>query len=129
VAVVIGPVTDTPQAGLYKTRLVRGGPVVAVRIWHGLPLIDGEAQDRAPQWCVEIDGRTERIERDDDAGYRCSVPLDPMSVWPRCAAHVIDDAEYQFLLRRRAWAHEHAPDHPLTRPRRPVDMRALKPAF
>lgn len=126
---MIYPLTDTPQAGFYRMRLVRGGPVVAVRIWFGAPVIDGEEQDRAPQWCVEIDGKSDRWEIDDDTGYRCRVPLDVDMAWPRCAWHPVDRREYDFLLRRKTWAVEHAPEHPAANPHQPVDVRHLKPGF
>jgi hypothetical protein len=123
------PITDTPVVGFYTTRLVKNGPPVPIEIWFGQPIVDGEEQDRSPRWCVAINGETDRLERDDGTGYRCRVALDPMQVWPHCARDPISADEYRFLLRRRAWALEHAPDHPAARPRQPVDLRSLKPAF
>ena len=49
-----------PVAGHYAMRLARGGVRVAVRIWEGPPVIEGEELDRSPRWCCEIDGRTDR---------------------------------------------------------------------
>jgi hypothetical protein len=120
---------DQPVAGLYALRLVKGGIEVAVRIWHGLPVIDGEEQDRAPRWCVEIDGRTDRWERDDDAGYRCRVPLDVSEAWPFCARRPITPTEFAFLQRRATWAREHAPNHPAANPRERIDVRSLPARF
>ena len=96
------PVVDTPLAGFYALRLARGGIEVAVHIWFGCPVIDGEEQDRSPRWCVELDGETTKTERDKESGYECRVPLDPIfdNVWPFCAGRPIDQTEFAFLKRR-----------------------------
>lgn len=117
-----------PVAGYYAIKLVKGGVRVPVRIWFGLPVIDGEEQDRAPGWFVEVDGRTDKIERDDE-GYRCSVPLAVESVWPFCAKDPITESEYRFLVSHASWAREHAPDHAKASPRRPVDWSAGRLPF
>ncbi|HKV14536.1 MAG TPA: hypothetical protein VJQ81_05800, partial [Reyranella sp.] len=72
---------DEPEAGYYTTRLIRGGLRVPVRIWFGAPIIDGEEQDRSPRWCVEVDGKTDRADFDDDGNYLGRVPLDAVEVW------------------------------------------------
>jgi hypothetical protein len=118
-----------PVPGLYAMPLVRCGIKVAVRIWFGAAIIDGEEQDRRHDWRVEIDGATDRVESDEATGYRCRVALDIHQAWPFCARTPIDAKEYKFLLRRKEWAREHAPEHPAARPRESVDVRTLKPAF
>jgi hypothetical protein len=112
-----------PSIGMYAMRLVKGGPLVAVRIWYGHAIIDGEEQDRGYDFRCEIDGRTDRIID----GIRA--PLDISEAWPFCARRPIDLREYVFLLRRRDWALEHDPSHPVANPRQPIDVRNLKPAF
>jgi hypothetical protein len=121
-------VTTEPMAGLYAMRLTKGGLPVAVRIWYGPAIIDGEEQDRGHDWRVEIDGETDKIESD-TSGYCCRVALDVHSVWPFCARRPILENEYRFLQKRARWAREHAPHHPAARPRERVDVRSLKPAF
>lgn len=94
-----------------------------IRIWFGVAIIDGEEQDRGHDWRVEIDGRTDRWERDDATGYQCRVALDVNSVWPFCARWPIREARYRFMLKHAAWAREHAPPgHPKASPREPVDF-------
>lgn len=115
-----------PTAGYYSTSLVRRGPRVAVRIWFGPAVIDGEEQDRAPGWYCEVDGRTDRLERD-DTGYRCRVPLDVDTVWPFCAKDPITESEYRYLLAHARWAKEHRPEHPKASPRQAVDFNTLLP--
>jgi hypothetical protein len=85
---------DVPIAGWYRFKLVSGGVFVAVKIWFGAPLdpIDGTELDRAPR------------------------------VWPKCAAEPIDQAEANYLMTRRAWAEQHAPDSPQADPRRRIDL-------
>jgi len=118
-----------PIPGYYATRLVRGGPRVAVRIWFGPPLIEGEELDRSPRWCVEIDGNTDRWELDEEAGYRCRVPLEVERVWPFCAKEPIDEAEYRFLVADAAHAREWRPDDPKAEPRKAVDFNTLPMRF
>ena len=118
-----------PRPGYYATKLVRGGPRVAVRIWYGLPVIDGEEQDRAPGWFVEIDGRADRWEHDDDTGYRCRVPIDVERAWPYCAREPIDEAEYRYLIAHAAHMRAHQPDHPKAHPRKAVDFNTLPMRF
>lgn len=112
-----------PRTGFYKTRLINSGLWVAVRFWYGQPVIDGEVQDRFERWCVEVNGRTDRFDK--EAGHR--VPLDALDVWPWAAGHPITMAEYYFLLRRKDWAEKHAPEHPAANPREPINLRKLKP--
>ena len=127
---MIAPVRpDVPVAGHYAMPLVKGGLAVPIRIWFGQPVIDGEEQDRSPRWCVEVDGQPERWEADEETGYRCRVPRDVFEVWPYCARQPISEREYRFLLKRAAWAREHAPHHPAANPRERIDVRALPPAF
>jgi len=118
-----------PIAGTYAMKLTRGGPRVPVRIWHGLAEIDGEAQDRALGWFCEIDGKTDRVERDDDTGYRCRVPIEIDRAWPYAAGEPITEAEYKFLIADAAHAREWRPDHPKASPWRPVNFNTLPPRF
>src|SRR5439155_27202766 len=118
------------RPGFYTVRLVRGGLSVPVKIWFGRPIIDGEEQDRSPRLCIEVDGRTCRPEIDETTGERIGrVPLDPIydDIWPSCRP--ISEREYLFMRRRSAWAREHAPDHPAADPRKPVDLRRMKPLW
>lgn len=117
-----------PIAGHYATQLVRGGPRVAVRIWFGLPVVDGEELDRSPRWCVEIDGRTDKLEKGED-DYVCRVPLDVEAAWPFCAREPITEAEYRYLVAHAGWARDHAPDHPKATPRKAVDFNTLPMRF
>jgi hypothetical protein len=103
---------DVPVAGWYQMRLVRGGPLVPVRIWHGLPIVDGEEQDRSPRWCVEVDGETTRRGE----------LLDITQVWPWCAREPISEADYRFMVAHSRWA-KTQPHHPKATPRRPIDKR------
>jgi len=108
-----------PTAGYYAMRLVRKGPRVPVRIWFGVPIVDGEQQDRSPRWNCEIDGRTtERGEL---------LPIE--RAWPYCAREPIDATTYFFMVAHTRWARDHAPDHPKAEPRRAVDFHKLPPRF
>ena len=117
-----------PTPGHYATTLVKNGPRVAVLIWFGAPIIDGEEQDRSHRWNIEVDGATDRWEKGDD-GYRCRVALDIDSFWPWVARDPIEPSEYQYLKAHSAWAKEHAPHHPKAAPRSPVDFHTLPIRF
>jgi hypothetical protein len=113
---------SVPVAGYYGVRLVRGGYEVPVRLWFGAPVLDGEEQDRAPRWCVEVAGKTTKQDDDGLPEY-----LDPFDYWPWCARSPISAAEYGHRLRLMAWAAEHAPNHPAANPYQPIDVRNLAP--
>ncbi|MCF8533873.1 MAG: hypothetical protein K9G48_12775 [Reyranella sp.] len=118
-----------PIAGYYAIRLVKDGPLVPVRIWHGLAEIDGETQDRGEDWRVEIDGRTDRVEKDKETGATCSVPLEITRAWPYCLKHPIEEWRYRYRIKHGEWAREHAPAHPHANPREKIDVRQMEPIF
>ena len=120
-----------PRAGFYRVRLIRGGIRVAVEIYHGRPMIDGELQDRSHRWCCVVDGRTDRPDYDDNGNLLGRVPIDPVldDVWQYCCGDPISKREYEFLTRRRIWAKEHDPSHPAADARKPIDIRKLRPAW
>lgn len=123
------PRIDQPRAGTYSMKLAKGALQVAVRIWHGQPIIDGEVQDRSLRWCAEVDGETDRPLYNDDGLVVGREPIDAAEVWERCCGRPISEHEYRFLLRRKAWAVEHAPDHPAANPYKPIDLRTLEPGW
>lgn len=118
-----------PVEGHYATRLTRGGPRVPVRIWFGQPIIDGELQDRSPRWCVEIDGKTDRVVKDEETGAFCTVPLDVEMAWPFCARDPVKPHEYRFLVSDAEHAREHRPEHPKANPRQAVDFNTIPLPF
>ena len=104
---------DTPVAGCYRTRFVKGGPPVALRIYYGLPLDPetGEEMDRSPRWLAQINGG-----RVDDAAR----------FWPQCAADPISFADYLHISRRSATLDR---DDPYFDPWRPVDRSKAPTPF
>jgi hypothetical protein len=117
------PFTTTPQRGFYATRLVKGGIEVPAMVWHGQPVIAGERQDRRPRWCIAIDGRSDRFDKE----QQCRVPLDALDHWP--LQRRITASEYAFQRRRTKWAQLHQPDHPAANPYQRVDLNTLPPRF
>lgn len=114
--------SDEPIAGHYKTRLVKDGPFVPVRLYFGLPVIDGEEQDRTPRWCAVVDGQTDRIEKGDD-GYQCRVPLDVERYWPWCGRWPISEDEYNYMRAVTDHAKQWRPDKPQAAPTKKIDRR------
>lgn len=91
----LAPVTDTPIAGLYRGRMVRGGPWVAVRIWFGPPAdpVTGEPLDRSHRWQALRNGES------------CEVD----TVWPYVYGQTCDEGTYETLLQSGRWAAENNP--------------------
>lgn len=118
-----------PTPGTYAIRMVRDGPLVAVRIWFGPPVIQGEEQDRSPRWCAEIDGFTDYPQRDRTTGATCRVPFDIERVWPWCAKHPIDQATYEYMVARSSWARRHNRENPAAKPRDAIDFTSLATPF
>lgn len=103
---------DTPKAGYYKMRLVKGGTWVGVKLWHGPPHDpwSGAILDRSWRWQALVDGKEG----------------DPFETWIRAAGHPIDEAEYRYLLAHSEWAKVNAPD---LAPDRAVNHHTMKPIF
>ena len=91
---------DEPEPGLFKTRMVRGGPFVAARIIYDAPL-----------WSAEIDGRPCGAA-DPDPAHADGV----FSIWTYGAR--VTEAEFNVLLGRDP--------HPATKP---IDMNAIPTMF
>lgn len=111
------PIGDEPVAGYYKTRRVRHGIWVAVRLWLDAdrhePGVPENKLDRAPIWRAELDG----------------VEVEFDKVWPWAKLIVIDRAEYRFLLADAAHARAHRPDSPEANPTKAVDVGSMPALF
>lgn len=85
-----------PVEGYYRMRLRSGAVKSGIRVWYGPPHdpVTGEELDRSWRWQAMADGEAVDLDR----------------IWPACAADPITEADYLYLLRRREWAQEHAPD-------------------
>lgn len=96
--------TDRPQPGFYKTKLVKGGPWVPVRIWWEYPVDPhtGETLDRSP---------TLRCEKNGEAA-------DPWATWMWCADKPITEEEYQIMR-----------GFPTDNPRAPINLDKMPPVF
>lgn len=101
---------DTPSAGFFAIRLVKGGALVPAAI----------VQD-AEGWHVVING--ERHPPDADPWHAFGMS----KVWHY--GREIDEAEYRFMLARAAHAREHDPTHPTANPEQPISLADMKPIF
>lgn len=96
-----------PVAGYFRMRLVSGGVLVGIRIWHGPPFDPdtGEEMDRSWRWQAMANGEPISFDR----------------VWPACTGEPITYAEYDRLCARCHWAKQHAPDSAYADPTRRSD--------
>jgi hypothetical protein len=96
---------EVPTPGCYRTRLVRGGPFVALRIWLG-PSIDPatgeEVTDRGHRWQCTLNGQR--------------VPF--WDYWPGCARDPISQAEHDRIVAESATMDEASAFYD---PRRPIN--------
>jgi len=107
-------VGDEPVEGWFKTRLVKDGVFVPVRIWWGQPLDeDGEVMDRHMRWNALASGKYIDVER----------------VWPWCGRFPISEADYRFMLDKSRWAKSYSPDRPEASPREAVDWNQTPTKF
>ncbi len=106
---------DVPEAGYYRTKLVRGGPWCAIRIWHGPPADPetGELLDRSPRWQATLNEQ----ECDIDA------------VWPFVIDRQISKPEYDYLIALSRHAKTWAPEMPEATPTKPIDFNKTRPVF
>lgn len=103
---------DLPEPGLFRLRLVRGGPWVAAEI----------AQDEVGRWTATIDGAVLEPSHTDAA-----LAEGVFRVWHY--GHAIGASEHAFLVERALWSRIHAPDSPEANPKQPIRIGALPPAF
>lgn len=98
---------DVPVAGFYRTRLVKGGMMVGVRIWYGAPLdpVTGEELDRSHRWQALVNDGAIDLER----------------VWPGCADDPISEADYRGYCARQRWGEKAAPETAYADPTRKLD--------
>lgn len=102
---------DQPQPGLFKLRLVRGGPWVAAEI----------ECDALGAWTATIDA--ERRDGHPDPAQAADV----FRIWHYGTQ--VDASEHAFLVERARWARIHSPDAPEANPTRAIRVGSLPPAF
>lgn len=107
-------INEFPQAGFFRTRMVKGGPLVPCRIWL-IETFDPETGDlMADTECkAEVNGKEE----------------DAYRIWSYCADKPITEAEYRFMRSEAAWAKANAPSEPISNPTVAVDWMTAPPAF
>lgn len=101
------PVNETPQAGYYKRRLVKGGPWVPVAIW-----VEQEIGECGELLAPEI--------------IKCSVDgkiADAVSEWGYCCSHPISKQEYVRLAKKTVLEINDGEHFP----RRPIDLLSVTP--
>lgn len=102
---------DEPQAGWFKTRMVKQGPWVPARIWlTSFTDEHSELTEDEQFWC-EVNGS----------------PRDADWQWPWLCFNPISEAEYNYMMAVQEWAHQHAPSEPEANPRQKVDWMTIRP--
>jgi hypothetical protein len=104
---------DTPQAGWYYTRFVRGGPKVAVKI----------------EIVQDVDETGELINPVTFEAYRDGAPVDVWRVWPMVADAPITEDEYNFMLAKTDYAKRYTPEAPEANPGQKVDRKHIPKLF
>lgn len=104
-----------PMPGLYKCRMVRGGPLCAAAIEYAPPRDPetGEPLERSWYWTALVNGEVVSAPE--------VQPSD--TVW---AIHehgeFIDQETYDLMVAQAAWDRQHAPGAPLANPRKRIDL-------
>lgn len=99
------PITENPEPGFFKRRLVKGGPWVPVAIW-----IEAERDEAGDLLSDEV--------------VKCTVDgrlVDVDSHWTYCAGSPITEAEFDYLSRVSSYAKASDKREPLANPRKPID--------
>lgn len=94
------PITDVPQCGFYKRRIVKGGPFVPARIWR-TQVADGRDVLRC-----EIGGAAR----------------DPFEQWPALVLNPITVELYAYMMADMKHAKDYRPNDPKSRPRQRIDV-------
>lgn len=105
---------DKPEPGFYALKLVKKGPEVAARIFKM------EALFGQYLWGAMIDGEFVGDYVEDP-----QLQQGVQQIW--LFGRKIGLQEYEFMLARAAHAKQHEPNSPWANPRRPIDLRTIKP--
>lgn len=92
-------VTQDPQVGWFKRRLVKAGPFVPARIWMFQPTEDGELVGDETFQC-EVNGKF--ADAEDQWLWLCQNP--------------ITEGEYNYMMAMSDHAVRNEPDHPAANP-------------
>ncbi len=102
---------DMPEPGMFRRRLVKGGPEVPCEI----TLQDG-------LWQALICGKP--------VGEAAADPVDAPGVFDLWTSGVrISESEYRYLLELSAWAKTRQPDHPAANPGKAISLKSLGPIY
>lgn len=100
-------ITQEPQCGWYKRKLVKGGVFVPARIWM----------------VQEIDADTGELLSDEL--FQCEVNgayADPEDAWTWICANPITEQEFRYLTARIEHAVKYDETDPFAVPNRPIDL-------
>jgi hypothetical protein len=103
--------TEEPQCGWFKRRMVKGGPFVAAKIYLRQDVDDaGDLIDEEILLC-EVAGNFK----------------DPQQEWLSLAKRPISESDYEFMMADRRWCADNAPDQPAAQPFKPIDWLTVAP--
>ena len=115
---------DRPVEGFYRTRLVKGGPWVAARIFRTCCCtIGGGDMNVIHDWTPDCD----RFPR-----LRCEVAgreRDAAEAWPSLLGNPIPESEWRYLRDGAEWDRRFNPVSPHARPTEPIDLNRMPSLF
>lgn len=100
-------ITQEPQCGWYKRKLVKGGVFVPARIWMVQP-VDFETGELTSD---------EFLQAEVNGNF-----ADPEDCWSWVCGNPISEAEFRYLTARIEHAVRHEPEDPFADARKPVDL-------
>lgn len=100
-------ITQEPQCGWFKRKLVKGGVFVPARIWMVQP-VDPETGELVAD---------EILQAEVNGAF-----ADPEDCWSWVCGNPISEAEFRYLTARIEHAVRHEPEDPFADARKPVDL-------
>lgn len=102
---------NSPEPGYYRRRMVRGGPLIPVRIYYSNPEIDGAGKLKEDETLLALVG--------------LDTPANAFDLWTYVAGNPISEDEYNFLIAQLKHKQQHEPNDPLNTPQAPVDFGSM----
>jgi hypothetical protein len=122
-------ILNEPQPGFYRTKDVRGGVWIAVKIEdhsprEDCPVCGAAGFEYTPgDPCGECNGTGSILVGDEEfKAWKGGREVNIDSVWPYAAAHPITEQEYDYLLGRQTYAEVRDPEAPEANPKEVVDI-------